>query len=49
VAYLQGYYRPSVSYLNDEGWAFPEAEELDVEYPSTHLPRVGEIRTEGQA
>jgi hypothetical protein len=49
VPYLQGYYRPSVSYLNDEGWAFPEAEELDVEYPSTHLPRVGEIRTEGQA
>jgi hypothetical protein len=44
VPYLQGYYRPSVSYLNDEGWEFPDAEELTVDYPSTHLPRTGDIQ-----
>lgn len=44
VPYLQGYYRPSISYLNTEGWEFPNTEELNVEYPSTHLPRVGNIQ-----
>ncbi|MBX0297013.1 ABC transporter substrate-binding protein [Haloarcula nitratireducens] len=48
VPYLQGYYRPSVSYLDDEGWSFPDASELDVAYPSTHLPRTGDIQATEQ-
>jgi len=46
IPYLQGYYRPSVSFLNDRGWTFPDTEELTVDYPSTHLPRTGDIQAE---